>query len=75
MFALSVSISTSSSPSETSSPGDLSQRRTVPSSIESERRGMTISVATSYSDPSSVASAALTTCSGCGIAACSSRFA
>ncbi len=73
MFALSVSISTSSSPSETSSPGAFSQRRTVPSSIESERRGMTMSVA-NYNAPSSVASAALTTCSGCGIAACSSRF-
>src|SRR4051794_13651736 len=43
MFALSVSISTSSSPTDTSSPTDLSHRRTVPSSMESESRGMTIS--------------------------------
>jgi hypothetical protein len=43
MFALSVSISTSSSPSFTSSPGDFSQRRIVPSSMESDRRGMTMS--------------------------------
>src|SRR5918999_286489 len=43
MFALSVSISTSSSPTATSSPTDFIHLRTVPSSIESERRGITIS--------------------------------
>src|SRR3954468_979561 len=43
MVALSVSISTSSSPRATSSPSALSQRMIVPSSIESDRRGMTIS--------------------------------
>src|ERR1700759_4697539 len=41
MLALSVSISTSSSPLETSSPSDLSHLRIVPSSIESDRRGIT----------------------------------
>src|SRR5215208_2531341 len=46
MFALSVSISTSSSPTATSSPCDLIHRRIVPSSIESESLGMTISLAT-----------------------------
>src|SRR4051812_9854301 len=46
MFALSVSISTSSSPTATSSPTCFSQVRIVPSSIESERRGMTISLMT-----------------------------
>ena len=40
MFALSVSISTSSSPFDTSSPSDLSHLRIVPSSIESDRRGI-----------------------------------
>src|SRR3954466_2192705 len=40
MLALSVSISTSSSPLETSSPSDLSHLRIVPSSMESDRRGM-----------------------------------
>ena len=43
MFALSVSISTSSSPTSTGSPTDLIQVRIVPSSIESESRGMTMS--------------------------------
>src|SRR5919202_1413217 len=43
MFALSVSISTSSSPTATSSPTDFIHLRIVPSSIESERRGMTMS--------------------------------
>src|SRR5690242_7002007 len=43
MLALSVSISTSSSPSLTSSPSDLSHLRIVPSSIESERRGIATS--------------------------------
>src|SRR3954471_3495251 len=43
MFALSVSISTSSSPWETSSPSDLSHFRIVPSSMESDRRGMATS--------------------------------
>ena len=43
MFALSVSISTSSSPTATSSPTDFSHFSTVPSSIESERRGITMS--------------------------------
>src|SRR4029079_3601972 len=43
MLALSVSISTSSSPLETSSPSDLSHLRIVPSSIESDRRGMATS--------------------------------
>ena len=45
MFALSVSISTSSSPSATSSPTDFIHLSTVPSSIESESRGMTMSSA------------------------------
>src|SRR5213592_3110530 len=40
MVALSVSISTSSSPRRTSSPSDFSHLRIVPSSIESERRGI-----------------------------------
>src|SRR5262245_22265502 len=43
MVALSVSISTSSSPLATSSPSDFSHFRIVPSSIESDRRGMTTS--------------------------------
>ena len=43
MFALSVSISTSSSPSATSSPTAFIHLRIVPSSIESERRGITTS--------------------------------
>src|SRR3954466_12816592 len=43
MLALSVSISTSSSPLETSSPSDFSHLRIVPSSIESERRGIATS--------------------------------
>src|SRR4051794_20181392 len=43
MFALSVSISTSSSPLETSSPSDFSHLRIVPSSIESDRRGIATS--------------------------------
>src|SRR4051794_642043 len=43
MLALSVSISTSSSPLETSSPSDLSHLTIVPSSIESDRRGMATS--------------------------------
>src|SRR6478736_7387543 len=43
MFALSVSISTSSSPLETSSPSDFSHLRIVPSSMESDRRGMATS--------------------------------
>src|ERR1700743_1008604 len=43
MFALSVSISTSSSPTATSSPICLTHLSTVPSSIESESRGMTMS--------------------------------
>src|SRR5690349_1220003 len=43
MLALSVSISTSSSPLETSSPSDLSHLRIVPSSIESDRRGIATS--------------------------------
>src|SRR4051795_5521062 len=43
MVALSVSISTSSSPWATSSPSDLSHLRIVPSSIESDRRGMATS--------------------------------
>ena len=40
MLALSVSISTSSSPRLTSSPSDFSHLRIVPSSIESDRRGI-----------------------------------
>src|ERR671932_1493779 len=40
MLALSVSISTSSSPRRTSSPSDFSHLRIVPSSMESERRGI-----------------------------------
>src|SRR4051812_17897345 len=43
MLALSVSISTSSSPRLTLSPSDLSHLRIVPSSIESDRRGMVTS--------------------------------
>src|SRR4051812_23575812 len=43
MLALSVSISTSSSPLATSSPSDLSHLRIVPSSIESDRRGIATS--------------------------------
>src|SRR4051812_43285947 len=43
MLALSVSISTSSSPLETSSPSDLSHFRIVPSSMESDRRGQATS--------------------------------
>src|ERR1700742_2540368 len=43
MFALSVSISTSSSPTATSSPSDLSHFRIVPSSMESDRRGIATS--------------------------------
>ena len=76
MLALSVSISTSSSPRLTSSPTDFSQRRIVPSSIESERRGMVTSAAIGPGAQTSrnVASAAFTTCSSCGIAACSSAF-
>ena len=45
MLALSVSISTSSSPTPTSSPTDFIHFRIVPSSIESESRGMTMSSA------------------------------
>src|SRR2546423_8663743 len=43
MVALSVSISTSSSPRRTCSPSAFSQRRMVPSSMESESLGMTTS--------------------------------
>src|SRR5215208_2793816 len=43
MLALSVSISTSSSPRWTSSPSDFSHFRIVPSSIESDRRGIATS--------------------------------
>src|SRR5918998_4115328 len=43
MLALSVSISTSSSPRLTSSPSDFSHLRIVPSSIESDRRGIATS--------------------------------
>src|SRR3954447_19002629 len=43
MLALSVSISTSSSPRFTSSPSDLSHLRIVPSSIESDSRGIATS--------------------------------
>src|SRR5688500_17558454 len=43
MVALSVSISASSSPRRTSSPSALSQRRIVPSSMESDSRGMVTS--------------------------------
>src|ERR1044072_6936930 len=49
MLALSVSTSTTPSPRSTSSPGCLSHLRIVPSSIESDRRGMTTSVATEIS--------------------------
>jgi hypothetical protein len=45
MLALSVSISASSSPTATSSPTDFIHFRIVPSSMESESRGMTISSA------------------------------
>ena len=81
MFALSVSISTSSSPSAISSPTCFSHCRIVPSSMESDSRGMTTSgighqprAGPHQVAPSSAASAAFTTCSVCGIAACSSRF-
>src|SRR5829696_5134634 len=40
MFALSVSISTSSSPRLTSFPSAFSHLRIVPSSMESDRRGI-----------------------------------
>src|SRR3954465_3025174 len=43
MLALSVSISTSSSPLDTESPSDLSHLRIVPSSMESDRRGIATS--------------------------------
>ena len=43
MLALSVSISTSSSPRLTSSPSDFSHFRIVPSSMESDRRGIATS--------------------------------
>src|ERR671916_1918748 len=43
MLALSVSISTSSSPRLTSSPSDFSHLRIVPSSMESDRRGIATS--------------------------------
>src|ERR687898_489672 len=50
MLALSVSISTSSSPRLTSSPSDFSHLRIVPSSMESDRRGMeTSAMAGGYS--------------------------
>src|SRR5215208_4046494 len=50
MFALSVSISTSSSPRLISSPSDFSHLRIVPSSIESDRRGIeTSAMAGGYS--------------------------
>jgi hypothetical protein len=39
---LSVSTSTSSSPTRTSAPSSTSQRTIVPSSIESDRRGIAI---------------------------------
>src|SRR3954454_5063417 len=42
--ALSVSISTSSSPARNASPSERSQRRIVPSSMEAERQGMTTSL-------------------------------
>src|SRR3954452_15095689 len=43
MLALSVSISTSSSPRVTSSPSDFSHFRIVPSSMESDSRGIATS--------------------------------
>src|SRR5215213_8843354 len=43
MLALSVSISTSSSPFWTSSPSDFSHLRIVPSSMESDSRGIATS--------------------------------
>src|SRR2546423_15412366 len=45
MLALSVSISTISWPRSTSSPSDTSYLRIVPSSIESDSRGITTSAA------------------------------
>ncbi len=45
MFALSVSISTSGAPRFTSPPTSTSHFSTVPSSIESDRRGITTSEA------------------------------
>src|SRR5688500_19668922 len=45
MLALSVSISTSGSPRVTSAPSSTSHFRTVPSSIESDRRGIVTSLA------------------------------
>src|SRR5215217_7108380 len=45
MLALSVSISTSGSPRLTSPPSSTSHFRTVPSSIESDKRGIVTSVA------------------------------
>ena len=70
MLALSVSISTSGAPRLTSPPTSTSHFRTVPSSIESDSRGMFTSVAIYTSR--NVESAALTTCSSCGNEACSS---
>src|SRR5215204_6585798 len=43
MLALSVSISTSSSPRSTVSPSDFSHFRIVPSSMESDKRGIATS--------------------------------
>jgi hypothetical protein len=45
MFALSVSISSRSSPADTAAPDSTSQLRIVPSSIASESLGMAISIA------------------------------
>ena len=45
MFALSVSISAISWPFSTSSPSETSHLRMVPSSMESDSRGMVMSVA------------------------------
>ncbi len=74
MFALSVSISTISWPFSTSSPSATSHFRIVPSSMESDRRGIVTSVAmrTPPQRSRNVAMAACTTCSSWGIAACSS---
>src|SRR5918994_4416909 len=68
MFALSVSISTSSSPTETSSPTDFSHFSTVPSSIESERRGMTMSTLMPAASSASLPGAA-----GCAVSRAQSQ--
>ena len=70
MLALSVSISTSGWPRFTSPPTSTSHLSTVPSSIESDSRG--IRTSRGHQTSLKVAIAAVTTCSSWGNAACSS---